>query len=285
MVLIRAAAAAGLDATDAIPLRVGAHATFRLPGEVVARIGEPGSRPIAERELRISAWLNRSGVPTVEAADLDQPIVIDHRPITWWRFIPEHRTATPAELATALRRLHALPPSTTLELPAHDPFAEIREHIDRSTAIPSEDRAWLLRHEQDLRQRYVRLPLPERPSVIHGDAWQGNVIVPPYGTPILLDLATVALGRPEWDLIPIAVDHTDFDRLTFADYRAFVDAYGGYDLTRAADFRIFADIQELRWTAFAIGLADRREDARVESAHRIACLRERVPKPWSWKAL
>lgn len=32
----------------------------------------------------------------------------------------------------------------------------------------------------------------------------------------------VATGRPDWELISIAIDHADFDRLTVADYDAFV---------------------------------------------------------------
>jgi aminoglycoside phosphotransferase (APT) family kinase protein len=124
-----------------------------------------------------------------------------------------------------------------------------------------------------------------RTSVIHGDAWQGNLLVPSTGTPIFLDLDKVSLGRPEWDLIQLAVDHTDFNRLDNDDYHAFVTAYGGHDMTTTPEFRIYADIQELRWTAFAISLSHHSPAARTETAHRIACLRGRVQKPWQWNAL
>lgn len=124
-----------------------------------------------------------------------------------------------------------------------------------------------------------------RTSVIHGDAWQGNLVVPRTGPPIFLDLDKVSLGRPEWDLVQLAVDHTDFNRLDTDDYHAFVTAYGGHDMTTTPEFRIYADIQELRWASFALSLAHHRPAARTEVAHRVACLRGRIPKPWRWEAL
>lgn len=284
-VLIRAAASADLDATDAVPLRTGAHATFSLRKEIVARIGAPGSLPVAERELRISAWLNASGVPAVEPVPVRQPVVIDDRPVTWWKFLPDIRPATPAELATALRRLHRSAPPTSFDLPTYEPFADVRQRITSATIIEADDRAWLLRHSETLEQRYARLPSSEQQQVIHGDAWQGNVAVPPSGVPILLDLDRVALGRTEWDLTPIAVDYRDFRRLTDIEYQSFVDAYGGPDPIASDTFDLFARIQELRWTAFAVGLAGHRTDALAEATRRIACLRGLVPKPWAWKAL
>jgi hypothetical protein len=51
------------------------------------------------------------------------------------------------------------------------------------------------------------------------------------GSPILLDLESVSIGHPDWDLISFAVDHVDFARVDDQQYRAFVDAYGGRDVT------------------------------------------------------
>jgi len=121
--------------------------------------------------------------------------------------------------------------------------------------------------------------------VIHGDAWQGNVAVPDFGRPILLDLEMVSLGRREWDLVQIAVDYTDFARLTDEDYRSFVAAYGGYDVTSVSGYRTIADLQELRWGCFALGKSDRSAEAAREARHRIACLRGDLARPWSWTAM
>ncbi|MBO0856307.1 MAG: aminoglycoside phosphotransferase family protein [Nocardia sp.] len=285
-VLTRAAAQAGADATGAMSIRTGAHAVYQLRNGIIARIGKPGSAATATRELQISRWLNESGISTVEAiSSLDQPIIVDERPVTWWQLIPDHRPATPAELGQALQRLHSITAPSTFTLPEYDPFGGLLEKITSATTLDDDDREWLIQHEQDLRNRYLRLPVPPRLCVIHGDAWQGNLIVPPDGPPTFLDLDKVSTGRPEWDLVQLAVDHSDFNRLTTTDYQAFVSAYGGMDMTTAPEFRLFADIQELRWTAFAVSLTTRNPAAKTEAAHRIACLRGRVDHPWTWHAL
>ncbi|MBF6414211.1 aminoglycoside phosphotransferase family protein [Nocardia cyriacigeorgica] len=284
--LERAAAAAGVDASAARPLRSGAHSIFEMRGGIVARIGNPGSADTARRELRISHWLNDSGIAAVEAEEtLPQPIVVADRPVTWWRLIPNHRAATPAELGSALAHLHALAPPTTFELPEYQPLAGLAERIATATTISHDDQQWLTQHYTAIRRRYEQLPTASRSSAIHGDAWQENLVVPPTGTPIFLDLDKVSIGRPEWDLVQLAVDHTDFTRLDADDYHSFVTAYGGYDMTTTPEFRVYADIQELRWTAFAISLSHQNPAAAAEAAHRIACLRGRLPKPWIWNAL
>ncbi|PZF83341.1 phosphotransferase [Jiangella anatolica] len=285
-VLDAAAHIAGLAAGGATLIRDGANVMYRLPGQVVARIGRPGREDTALREVRVSAWLRRNGVAAVEALDdVAQPVVIDGRPVTWWRELPPHRPAEPAELATVLRAVHALAPPDGLALPLYEPFAHLDDRIGAAAGLADGDRAWLRGHLAELRRRYARLDLPGPPQVIHGDAWQGNVAVPADGPPVLLDLEAVALGHRDWDLIQIAVDHADFARLDAADYRAFVDAYGGYDVVGAPWFRTLADIQELRWTTFALSKAAVSADASAQARHRIACLRGDVPRPWTWAAI
>lgn len=285
-ILERAAAVAGVDISGALLLRNGAHAIFELRDGIVARIGNPHTAEAAHRELQISKWLNASGIPTVEAVEsLAQPLIIDDCSVTWWRLIPDHRPATPAELGAALSRLHTLDPPPIFDLLEYQPFAGIHTRINTTTTLTDEVREWLIQHYATLRQRYDRLAPTYRRSVVHGDAWQGNLVVPPSGIPVFLDLDKVSLGRPEWDLVQLAVDYTDFTRLTTVGYRSFVDAYGGCDITAEPEFRIFADIQELRWATFVLGLSHRDPSVRNEAGHRIACLRGRVPMPWTWNAL
>lgn len=284
-VLRTAAQLAGLDAADAEMIRDGSHVMYRLAGDVVARIGRAGTEDTAAREVRVSEWLNATGLAVTQVrADLKQAIVVDGRPVTWWKLLPEHRAATPAELGAVLRALHELPVPATLGLPLADPFADLDQRIGDSPGLDADDRAWLVEHLAELRERYSRLSLGEPHHVIHGDAWQGNVAVPASGPPILLDLEHVAIGHPDWDLIPLAVDYTDFARLDEEDYRSFVRAYGGHDVTTTPGFRVLAEIQELRWVCFVISKADTSHDANTEARHRIACLRGDVPRPWSWTA-
>ncbi|MET7996800.1 phosphotransferase [Amycolatopsis sp. NPDC005232] len=151
--------------------------------------------------------------------------------------------------------------------------------------ISETDRPWLLQHLHDLRAAMSELEGDRPRTVIHGDAWQGNVAVPlaNTATPVLLDLEHVSVGDPAWDLIPLGVDHTDFTRVSATAYRSFVEAYGGYDVTAAPAFRTMADIQELRWVAFVLGKT-REAAAIAEARHRIACLRGTIPRPWTWSA-
>jgi aminoglycoside phosphotransferase (APT) family kinase protein len=122
-------------------------------------------------------------------------------------------------------------------------------------------------------------------GVVHGDAWQGNVVVPHRGgRPVLLDLDHVAVGPQEWDLVPIAVDHTDFARISVQEYEKFVDAAGGTDVTSSPAFVVLAAITEIRWTAFTVRKAATDDRFVDEVHHRIRCLRGAVPKPWEWTA-
>lgn len=184
-----------------------------------------------------------------------------------------------------LRVLHFLAPPADPELPTYNPFGNLRERFATAGTVADDDRTWLLTRYDELRQQYDKLPDPLQLSVIHGDAWQGNLVVPPSGIPTVLDLDKVSLGQPEWDLIQLAVDYTDFARIPEFDYLSFVDAYGGYDITTWPNFRLFADIQELRWVGFAIGRAGASEAAAQQAKHRIACLRGEVTRPWRWDAL
>lgn len=284
-VLRTAARIAGLDATGAVVIRDGSHVMYRLRGDVVARVGRPGTAETAEREVEVARWLAASGLSVTRTIDdITQPVVVDDHPVTWWRLLPEHRAATPAELGSVLRIVHAVPVPTSPRLYTADPVAVLDQLDVGAPGLDAKDRAWLVDHVADLRRRYRRLSLGEPRHVIHGDAWQDNVAVPAAGQPILLDLEYVSIGHPDWDLLQLAVDYADFARINEQEYRSFVDAYGGYDVTTTPGFRVLADIQELRWTNFVIGKSESNEAAGREVRHRIACLRGEVPRPWTWTA-
>jgi len=277
---------AGLEVHPARLMREGSHALFQVPNGIVARIGPPGSGTRAGHELRVAAWLHDSGVPVVEPiVGVDQPTMVGDRPVTWWVELPRHRHATPAELGRALRKLHRLPRPTTLELRPLNPFNGFDERIHRSGWPVEGDRVWLAQQLAELKGRWDDLAVHGDASVIHGDAWQGNVAVADGGEPTLVDLEHVSLGIREWDLAPLAVDYTDFRRVSQDEYGEFVEAYGGYDVTTWGGYRTVADIQELRWVCFSLGRAAVDSRAAAEARHRIACLRGEIPRPWTWTAL
>ncbi|MFQ6268715.1 phosphotransferase enzyme family protein [Kutzneria viridogrisea] len=257
---------------------------YQLPNRIVARIGRPGTYEIALRELQASRWLATSGFPVVRALDVHQPTLVEDRPVTWWELLPEHRSATPSELGAVLRDLHALPLPAETPLPEHNPLRGLSTSICGASTVSAADRSWLLSHLHDLEKRYRELPEGLPRCVVHGDAWQGNVAVIPQRRPVVLDLDHVAIGRPEWDLIPLAVDRMDFQRISEAEYRAFVTAYGGFDVTTWPGYRPLADICELRWLCFALTKADSNKRAAAEAEHRLSCLRGDIPRPWTWSA-
>ena len=276
----------GIPITDAVLIRDGANALYRLPDGVVARIGPPGTYRGAERQIHASRWLADAEVPVVRALDgIDQPTLVDDQPVTWWEELPEHRHAKPAELGAVLKRLHALPIPEWPSFPTVDPFEGLAEAIETGTALLADDRSWLADLAEQLRAEYTELAPGLSRCVIHGDAWQGNVVVPVAGgSPVLLDLDHVGIGPREWDLVSLAVDFTDFARVPQADYDAFVAAYGGYDMTASTGYRTLATTRELRWTAFVLGKADTSPQAAQEVRHRVACLRGKVSRPWTWSA-
>jgi aminoglycoside phosphotransferase len=184
-----------------------------------------------------------------------------------------------------LRALHTLPPPATFKLTIYDPFAGLQERIASAATVGEDDRTWLFEHYATLEKQYDELPDSQSLCVIHGDAWQGNLIVPSSGVATVLDLDKVSVGRREWDLIQVAVDFADFERVGQNEYESFVTAYGGYDVTDWPGFRVLADIQELRWVGFALSLAAGSDRAAAEAQRRIACLTGLMPKPWTWGAL
>jgi hypothetical protein len=284
-ILAAAARIAGLASVGAEVIRNGSNVMYELPNKVVARIGRVGCAETARKEVAVSRWLTDAGLPVVQAVtDLPQPVIVDERPITWWKLLPKHRPGTPGELGRILRRLHALPVPDELRLPDFDPFGDLERRLGTATGVDETDHAWLADHVKQLRAKYQKLRQSSERSVIHGDAWQGNVAVVESGETILLDLEDVALGNPDNDLISIAVDRTDFARLTDEDYKSFVTAYGGRDVVDTPGYRTLADIRELRWVTFVLGKVGGSAQAAREARHRIACLRGDVPRPWTWDA-
>jgi Ser/Thr protein kinase RdoA (MazF antagonist) len=285
-VLAAAGRKAGVPTAEATLIRDGTNVLYQLAGDVVARVGPPGSRLAADRQVRASHWLAEAGISVVRALDdLDQPTVVGDRPVTWWVRLPDHRPATPAELGAVLARLHAVDLPQPTGIPPVDPFEGLHETIVDGTVLPEKDRAWLCSLAKRLRREYMAL-VPELPQgVIHGDAWQGNVVVPRVsGVPVLLDLDHIGIGPREWDLVSLAVDYTDFARITYSDYQDFVRAYGGYDMTTWPGYRTLATTRELRWTAFVLGKGHTDQKAADEARHRVACLRGEIHPPWSWSA-
>lgn len=282
-VLEAACAQAGLSTAGAEPIRLGENAIFRLPGGIVVRIARAGQQSVARREIAVSRWLNAAGVSAVAAwENLDQPVVVNGRSVTFWDELPPHASGSLPQVAAVLRRLHGLPVPENVPLGTLDPFVRLSERIGQATTLTGEDRAWLTDRLATLERDWAALNGSMPTCVVHGDAWIGNVAATHDGQVILLDLERCSLGPPEWDLISTAVKYTTFGQVTQAEYQQFCDAYG-QDVTNWADFHVLRDIRELRVTCYAAQQAAEHPGLADEASLRVSCLQGRHgPRPWPW---
>lgn len=279
--LVAACRQVGLDAGTPRLLRQSENALYLLPGRVVGRVTRAGGLDAATKEVRVSHWLAKLGVPVVQALPgIPQPVAVAGRAVTFWRELPPHRYSTLAELGAVLARLHRLPPPD-FDLPPLDPFVRLRARISEAKSLAEADRSWLLEHLAGVEARYATLP-PGLPwGAVHGDAWGGNVVVTETG-PVLLDLERFAHGPPEWDLASLAVDHTTFGDYSAAEWDGFCDAYG-MDVTTWPGYPVLRDARELRKVTFAIQLSTLRPDIAEQARHRLRCVQGRGgPRPWRW---
>lgn len=278
---------AGLDAGQAELIRLGENAIYRLPGDVVIRIGRRGQLASAVKEVNVARWLESLDVPAVQVApEIDQPVDADGRPTTFWRELPPHEHSTPAQVAEALRRLHAVARPTTFDLPPIAPFVRLTDRINNATHLPDDDRAWMRTRLAELQERYARIPAGLPQCVVHGDAWIGNVVYTSDGRTVFLDLERTAMGPPEWDLVHTAIKYSSFAWITAEQYGEFCDIYG-HDVAEWGGFGLLRDIREFRMTCMAIQIASADKAYREQATHRLACIRGRLgPRPWSgWHAV
>ena len=283
-VLHRACAVAGVNSKGAEVIRLAENAIYRLQGGgVVARIARAGQSLAAAKEVNVARWLEDSGVSAVRLIrDIDQPVHVDGRAVTFWHELPPHQHGTTANVAAALRELHKLPQPETFQLPELAPFVRIAQRIQSAKTISANDQKWLLARLGELKEAYDHLPSGLPQCVVHGDAWSGNVVVTAGKTSVLLDLERCSLGPPEWDLVSTAVAYVTTAKIDTSEWTAYCEAYG-YDVTTWEGFEILRDIRELRQTTMAIQVAATDPERYADqAAHRLACLRnQRGPRPWA----
>ncbi|MFJ1542336.1 phosphotransferase family protein [Micromonospora chalcea] len=272
----------GLDATGAELVRAGENVLYRLPGAVVARVARPGQIDAAAKEVRVSRWLQESGIPVVRVVPgIAQPVQVDGRAVTFWRELPDHREGSVDQVADILRQIHGLQPPPDLALPALAPFVRLKERIAETTVFNTDEREWLLAHLQRLTEQYETLPVGFPPAAVHGDAWGGNIVATATG-PVVLDLERFAYGPPEWDLASIAVDHFTFGSLSAEEWAQFCTCYG-HDVTEWEGYTVLRDTRELRKVTFAAQMAAQHRHLTGQARYRLTCIRgEKGPRPWHW---
>ncbi|MCM3884304.1 phosphotransferase enzyme family protein [Frankia sp. R82] len=275
----------GIPVVDAELLREGENTIFRLPGRVVVRISRRGQEAVARKEIAVSRWLEANNLSAVRVLPEvgRQPVIVEGRAVTFWQELPGHRHGTPGEVAKALHALHALPPPRHFELGPLSPMARLRERIEAATTLDASDRQWLRSQVDALSVRYDGLAENLSTTVVHGDAWGGNVVVTEDGETVLIDLERCSVGPREWDLVSTAIKYSSFDWITRSDYVEFVDVYG-YDVAAWSGFEVLRDIRELRMACYVAQQAASQNKWADEARTRVQCLRGLYgPRPWLWR--
>jgi hypothetical protein len=277
----KAAAAAGLAHERTELVRLGSNAILRLPHGVIARVARGATWiDAAEHEVAVAAALDAAGVPCVQLLPVSQPAVIDGYPVTFWVEIPGPlRRPTTGDLGAVIRKLHGA--DVALPLPPLDPWAHIADRIEASP-ITDTDRRVLRRVLAEVQDEWQGVRFDLDAGVIHGDAHAGNFAKGADRATLMLDLDTVCTGPREWDLVPTGMYATTLHWIKPGEYRAFVEAYGGYDVTRAPAYPLLCRMRELRMTAWIAQHAAESDRLAAEVAHRVACLADPdLPRRWS----
>jgi Ser/Thr protein kinase RdoA (MazF antagonist) len=274
-ILEQACAIAGIDATGARLLRVGSNTVYRLKAPIVARISRPGADPGQVRQtVAVARWLKSVDYPAVRLVDVDQPVVLDQRVVTFWDAVSDDsdQYASVAEVAQVLVRLHQLTAPDDLYLPELAPFANTAQRIETSTWLNSHDRAFLTATLTQMRSLYAELEFTLPPGVIHGDASIGNVLRDSHGYPVVIDLDGFAIGPREWDLAMTAIYYDSFGWHTREEYQDFVRVYG-YDIMTWPGYPAMRAVREFLMVTWVIQKAPESEQAAAEATKRIAALR------------
>jgi Ser/Thr protein kinase RdoA (MazF antagonist) len=274
-ILERACATAGIDAAGARLLRVGSNAVYRLQAPVIARISRPGTDPgDVRRTVAVARWLKTAGYPAVRVIDVDQPVTIDGRLVTFWEAVSDDgdQYASVAEVAEVLVKLHHLTAPAHLHLPELSPFANAATRIEANTWLSPQDRAFLTATLTQMRALYAGLEFTLPPGVIHGDASIGNVLRDRHGHPVVIDLDGFAVGPREWDLAMTAIYYDSFGWHTREEYQDFVRVYG-YDIMTWPGYPAMRAVREFLMVTWVIQKAPESGQAAAEAAKRIAALR------------
>ena len=267
---------AALDASDAVLLRLGSNAVYRLPSaQVVVRIG-PSAAELkrVERVVRVARWLAGEDFPATRlVAGLRQPVVVGDRTATFWVTAQDREEyASVPEFADLIRQFHWLIEPESLGLSTYDPLADWDAKLTALTAVPTADVEFLSQRREELRKLYGRLDFVLPYGIIHGDANVGNAIRDRAGRAILIDLDGVALGEREWDLVLTAMYYERYGWHTREEYEAFVFHYG-FDVMNWPGYPVLADLRELLMVAWLGGKVDGEPEVYAEFAKRMHALR------------
>jgi thiamine kinase-like enzyme len=275
---------AGLDSESARLLRIGSNAVYRLSAPVIVRISRPGVDVNgAHRTVAVARWLESVGYPSVRAVDVDQPIVIDDRAVTFWQAVSDDgdEYASVGEVAQVLVELHRLVAPKDLNLPSLEPFDKAAQRIEANDWLSSRDRDFLTETLGKVRQSYGELDFVLPQGVIHGDANVGNVLHDSDGNPVVIDLDGFAIGPREWDLALTAIYYDSFGWHTREEYETFVRVYD-FDIMKWPGYPVMRAVREFLMVPWIIQQAGESPRLAAEARKRIRALRTGTSRK-DWK--
>jgi aminoglycoside phosphotransferase (APT) family kinase protein len=276
-VLVGAGHRLELPVADAKLIRLHSNALFALPGRhVLVRVAtNPDALPGVRDAVRTTRWLAGRGFPCTVPADIDnQPIVVQERVVSFWRYLPTvaEPPTTTADLGHLLRTLHDQPLPPQPPGPLVDPFASVSAAIgNASHAVLGASRRWLSSRIAALRREWAHVGFPHPPGLIHGDAHGNNLMRLSDGRVVLGDWDHVAVGPREWDL---AQPHYTCRRLGYPnppDLDVFAETYG-WEVRDWPGLDTLIAIREITGLAPYIRSAAADEAVAAELAHRLTTL-------------
>jgi hypothetical protein len=225
----------GFDVHEPVNLRSTNNAVVWLsPSPVVAKISKEHVK--AGRELAVVRQLVELAAPVVPPIDLgiEQPVSIDEKAITFWRYEPQDDVLEPSagQIAQCLFCLHSKLASMRdrAALPSFvGPLmnaVRALEHPDFAPQLVEVDRALLRKTLIDGIAQLAKMTGSEQ--VIHGSPHRFNILVVD-GAPSFIDFETVEFGPLEWDLAHLEPEVADlypgeFDDQVLALCRVIVSA-------------------------------------------------------------
>ncbi|WP_327233801.1 aminoglycoside phosphotransferase family protein [Streptomyces sp. NBC_01317] len=271
-------AAAGLP-RDAELLAFGENAVFAA-GDLVVKVGrdatrEPELLDRARREVSLASWLAKCGIPAVRAAE-PEARAVDGHPVTVWHRLPDAaRPAGPADLASLLRAVHALP-APAFALPRRELLGGVERWLRLAgDAVDPADAAFLRERRDGFADASAALVPQLPPGPIHGDALPRNVHVGPDG-PVLVDLETFSADLREHDLVVMALSRDRYGLAPDA-YDTFTSTYG-WDVRDWPGWTVLRGARETASCAWVAQHAPANPRAAEEFRRRVASLRDGDPE-------
>ncbi|MYV54615.1 aminoglycoside phosphotransferase family protein [Streptomyces sp. SID3212] len=271
-------AAAGL-ARDAELLAFGENAVFAA-GDLVVKVGrdatrEPELLDRARQEVSLASWLAEVGIPAVRAAE-PEARTVDGHPVTLWHRLPDAvRPAGPADLASLLRAVHALP-APAFALPRRELLGGVERWLRLAgDAVDPADAAFLRERRDGFADAAAALVPHLPPGPIHGDALPRNVHVGPEG-PVLVDLETFSADLREHDLVVMALSRDRYGLAPDA-YDTFTSTYG-WDVRDWPHWTVLRGARETASCAWVAQHAPTNPKAAEEFRRRVASLRDGDPE-------